>query len=162
MSEKNDLKVLEEKMLKNKIKQIVRESLESMGKFNAFEDKDDNIDGREADINNESPSEKRRRSEVENFFKKKGQSKSKSGINNAYFAYKLSGVEPKKGKDTNAMKNARSQFEKKLNHEKNDAGYEASFSSEEINNLQSYISSTKLSEAVSNAIKKVLRDVNQE
>lgn len=142
----------EEKQLKAAIKQIVRESLENYGAFNTYEEdnkEDDGKDGRRADMNSENEKEEKLRSEVESYFKQ-------PGVDCAYFAYRLANVDPKEGSDTNEMKNARSLFMKKLNHEDNESGYPYSFDSSEVNRLQSLISSDQISEAVNKAMKKIL------
>lgn len=142
----------EEKQLKGIIKQMVRESLENYGAFNTYETdnkEDDGKDGRKADINAENEKEEKLRSEVEQYFKQ-------PGVDCAYFAYRLANVEPKEGSDTNEMKNARSLFMKKLNHEDNESGYPYSFDSSEVNRLHSLISSDQISEAVNKAMKKIL------
>ena len=142
----------EEKQLKNAIKKMVREHLENYGAFNTYEDdskENDNTDGRKADMNTENEKEEKLRSEVEAYFKQ-------PGVDCAYFAYRLANVEPEDGNDTNAMKNARSSFMKKLNHEENESGYPYSFDSSEVNRLHSMISSDQISEAVNKAMKKIL------
>lgn len=142
----------EEKQLKAAIKQIVRESLENYGAFNTYEEdnkEDDGKDGRRADMNSENEKEEKLRSEVESYFKQ-------PGVDCAYFAYRLANVDPKEGSDTNKMKNARSLFMKKLNHEDNESGYPYSFDSSEVNRLHSLISSDQISEAVNKAMKKIL------
>lgn len=142
----------EEKQLKAAIKQIVRESLENYGAFNTYEEdnkEDDGKDGRRADMNSENEKEEKLRSEVESYFKQ-------PGVDCAYFAYRLANVDSKEGSDTNEMKNARSLFMKKLNHEDNESGYPYSFDSSEVNRLHSLISSDQISEAVNKAMKKVL------
>lgn len=142
----------EEKQLKAAIKQMVRESLENYGAFNTYEEdkkEDDGKDGRKADMNSENEKEEKLRSEVESYFKQ-------PGVDCAYFAYRLANVDPKEGSDTNEMKNARSLFMKKLNHEDNESGYPYSFDSSEVNRLHSLISSDQISEAVNKAMKKIL------
>lgn len=142
----------EEKQLKAAIKQIVRESLENYGAFNTYEEdnkEDDGKDGRKADMNSKNEKEEKLRSEVESYFKQ-------PVVDCAYFAYRLANVDPKEGSDTNEMKNARSLFMKKLNHEDNESGYPYSFDSSEVNRLHSLISSDQISEAVNKAMKKIL------
>lgn len=142
----------EEKQLKAAIKQMVRESLENYGAFNTYEEdkkEDDGKDGRKADMNSENEKEEKLRSEVESYFKQ-------PGVDCAYFAYRLANVDPKESSDTNEMKNARSLFMKKLNHEDNESGYPYSFDSSEVNRLHSLISSDQISEAVNKAMKKIL------
>lgn len=160
-------KNLMEYRLKQYIKNIVRESFESMGGFSQFEEEEDNnkSDKKSApkpihnpngvsDMNNETKEEEERRSQVEEFFKKEG-------VDIAPYAYQLYNVERTEGEDTNEMKNARSKFMKCLNHEPNEDGYPYSFDSAEINKLHSFISAgqlseAKINEAVRKAIKKVL------
>lgn len=144
---------LQEQKLKNYIKKLVREMIEMDGGMNQFEDnyKADyphkgenekkplhNPNGT-SDQNNENQEEEQLRSSVEKFF----QSPSKSGrkVDIAGYAYQLDGIHPKEGEDSNEMKNSRSLFMKKLNHEPNDQGYPYSFSTDEINRLASMISS---------------------
>ena len=91
-----------------------------------------------ADIHDETQSEKIVRNQVEEFFKQ-------PGVDNAPYAYKLYNVIPKKGKDTNDMKNARKKFADNVNHAKNQNGYAYTFTSAEINRLQSMISNSELS-----------------
>lgn len=155
-------KTLNENMLKSYIKKLVRESFETMGGFSQFETKDDKgkgkgkdkeDDGRLSDMNTETNTESEMRDSIENYFKQ-------PGVNNAPYAYKLDNIEPEEGKDTNAMKNSRHKFAAKLNHTKNDNGYPNSFNSSELNRLKGMISSNELSEAVNNAIKKVLSENN--
>lgn len=146
-------KVLEEQVLKSRIKGIVREMLESFSDFSQFEESGDgddeessepaepkpihNPDGT-SDMNNETKEEQELRNEVEEYFKREG-------VDIAPYAYKLYGVSHEKGKDTNEMKNARSKFMKCLNHEPNENGYPYSFTSAEINQLKGHISSGNLS-----------------
>lgn len=156
--------VMAEQKLKETVRRIVNESLEELGGFQTLEGTDDaeqekkqerhndsieKKDERLSDMNTETEKESEKRSQIENFFKDKG-------VNNAPYAYELFGVSADKGKDTNAMKNARSEFAKKLNHELNDNGYPYSFSSSEVNRLESLRSGGQLAEAVEKAIKKVL------
>lgn len=123
----------------------VAESLSELGYMNAAEatddKKDNDTDGRLSDEHVENSKEARRRSNVEDFFKR-------PGVNNAPYAYKLYGVKSKKGKDTNAMKNARKKFSDNVNHARNQNGYPYSFTSPEINRLQTMITDTELSESV--------------
>ena len=154
---------LNEYMLKNRVREMVRESLEAYGGFSQFEAEDNDTEQAEAkpvhnpdgisDMNNETKEQQELRNEVEAYFKK-------DGIDIAPFAYKLYGVEKVEGEDTNEMKNARSKFMKCLNHEPNTNGYPYSFTSHEINRLKSLYSAGQMSEAieraVNNAIKKVL------
>lgn len=71
--------------------------------------------------------------QIEDFF-------DRDGVDIAPYAYKLFGTKPKKNKDTNEMKNARSLFYKKLHHEENSEGFSYSFTLEELIHLQSLIS----------------------
>lgn len=136
-----------EKELKNEIKAMVRESLNSYGDFSQFEASNDETDskktekeddGRLSDMNTESDDEKETRDSIEAFFKQ-------PGVNNAPYAYELYGVEAKEGQDTNDMKNARKKFADCLNHEKNENGYPYSFDSDELNHLKGMISGNQLS-----------------
>lgn len=127
------------KNLRNIISESVNHVLENYfnGGYDAFEDdrkEDKEHDDRKADYKTETAKEKERRNQVEEFFKN-------PSIDSAQFAYRLYNVEAKKGNDTNEMKNARSRFMKCLYHEKNESGYPYSFTSSEINELQSFISS---------------------
>jgi hypothetical protein len=148
-------KNLAEYRLKQMIKSIVRESIESMGGMYQFEaDDDDKSDSDNkksseakplhnpngvSDQNNETEEEQQIRSSVEKFFKSANSVGKKVDI--AGYAYELDGIKPKSGEDTNEMKNSRGMFMKKLNHELNDQGYPYSFSTSEINHLASIISS---------------------
>ena len=139
-----------EQKLKNRIKSLVRESLESFGSFSQYEARDnDEEDGRLSDMNTETDDEAETRDSLEKYFKQ-------PEVNDAPYAYKLYGVEPKKGQDTNAMKNARKKFADCVNHAKNEKGYEYSFSSNELNTLKGMISGKQLNEAINSAFKKVL------
>ena len=133
----------------------VTESLSELGYMDTEEaadkNKDDETDGRLSDENLENSKEARRRSNVEDFFKR-------PGVNNAPYAYKLYGVKAKKGKDTNAMKNARKKFSDNVNHATNQNGYPYSFTSPEINRLQTMITDNELSESV---VRKVLEKVRK-
>jgi hypothetical protein len=146
-------KALNEAMLKSYIKKLVKESVETMGDFSQYEAKGDKEDGRLSDMNTETNAESETRDSIENFFKQ-------PGVNNAPYAYELYGVEAKEGQDTNDMKNARKKFADCVNHEKNQNGYPYSFNSSELNRLKGMISGNELSEAVNNAIKKVLSENN--
>ena len=147
-----------EQKLRKTIKKMVRESLESFGGLSQFEETDgekedapkklEKSDSGKADFNDETDEEKERRYEVEGFFKK-------DGVDIAPYAYKLYGVEAQEGEDTNEMKNARGKFMKCLNHEPNQAGYPYSFTSAEINQLQSEISSNQLSENMEKQVVKI-------
>ena len=146
-----------EQKLKNHIKSLVRESLENFGDFSQYEARDnddDDEDGRLSDMNTETDDEAETRDSIENFFKQ-------PGVNNAPYAYKLYGVEPKEGQDTNDMKNARKKFADCVNHEKNENGYPYSFSSAELNTLKGMISGNQLDEAINSAFKKVLKEIGE-
>ena len=157
-------KALAEEQLKNKIKKMVRESLESFGGFSQFEEDNDEkeeapkklkkSESGKADFNDENSDEQERRSQVEAFFLK-------DGVDIAPYAYELYGVERTEGEDTNEMKNARHKFTQCLHHEPNENGYPYSFTSAEINRLESSISAGRLSESINrtvkNAVKKVLK-----
>ena len=161
----------QEAKIKNYIKKIVKESIESMGDYSQFEGdykKDYPHKGENekplhnpngtSDQNNENDKEEMLRSSVEKFFKSNNTVGRKVDI--AGYAYQLDGIKPSKGEDSNEMKNSRSLFMKKLNHEPNDQGYPYSFSTAEINRLASMISSNnKLNEAVESAIKKVVNEI---
>ena len=147
------LKVINEATLKSRIKSIIRETLESFDGFSQFEasDEDEKEDGDSetterkpinnpdgvSDMNNETKDEHQLRNEIEAFFDNE---KDGRGVDIAPYAYRLYGVEDAKGKDTNDMKNARSKFMKCLHHEPNENGYPYSFTSAEINRLNSFIS----------------------
>ena len=73
-------------------------------------------------------------SQIEEFFKR-------DGVDIAPYAYKLAHVEYTEGDDTDEMKNARSLFYKKLNHDENSEGYVYGFEPDELIKLQSLISS---------------------
>lgn len=114
----------------NEIKRIIRNTLleifnNEIGPFETKEKTKKN--NKDNDISKET------RDSIEAFFKH-------PGVNCAAYAYKLYGVNRVEGEDTDDMKNARSKFMKCLNHEKNDAGYEYSFSSNELNHLANIIS----------------------
>lgn len=88
---------------------------------------------------------------VEKFFKNKG-------VNIAPYAYDLFKVEVVEGDDTNEMKNARSLFYKKLNHDVRESdGYEYKFNSKEINSLYSQISSNQMNESINRAVSTSIR-----
>lgn len=163
----------QEAQVKNYIKKLIKEELESMDAYDQFEGdyKKDyphkgenekkplkNPDGT-SDQNNEDEREQQLRSSVEKFFKSPNTVGRKIDI--AGYAYQLDGIKPTDGEDSNEMKNSRSLFMKKLNHEPNDQGYPYSFSTAEINRLASIISSNNtISEAVGSAIKKVIKEAN--
>lgn len=73
-------------------------------------------------------------SQIEEFFKR-------DGVDVAPYAYKMFHVEVVDGDDTDEMKNARSLFYKKLNHDENSEGYVYGFEPDELVHLQSLISS---------------------
>lgn len=141
---------IHEAIIKEQIKQFVRESLENLGGYSQYESSDEE-DGRLSDMNTESDSEAETRDSIENFFKQ-------PGVNNAPYAYKLYGVEAKDGQDTNDMKNARKKFADCVNHEKNENGYPYSFDSDELNTLKGMISGNQLDEAINKAFKDVLNE----
>lgn len=153
--EESTRRAINQYLFEERVRRIVKESIESFGDYSQFEaeDKDDdegqaerkpihNPDGT-SDMNNENQEEQELRDEVENFFDKDGRGR---GVDIAPYAYKLYGVEDTKGEDTNDMKNARSKFMKCLNHEPNENGYPYSFDSSEINRLKSFISAGHLAE----------------
>ena len=118
---------LNEYVIKQRVKQLVRESIQSMalseeGSEESGEEKED---------------EKKRRRQIEAYFQQKG-------INPAQFAYKLFGVTPVEGDDTNDMKNARSLFMKKVYNRENDEGSTYQFTPDETTRLRSMISSNDL------------------
>ena len=155
-------KNLAEYKLKQYIKGLVKESFDSMGAFSQFEDKDEESEPKKlekkdngvADFNHENENEEERRAQVEKFF-------GKPGVDIAQYAYKLYGITPREGEDTNEMKNARSKFMKCLNHEPNEAGYPYSFESQEVNKLQSMISSNQLNEDISPKLQSLMDDINR-
>ena len=116
---------LNEYAVKQRVKQIVRESIRSMA-----------IDEEETE-GSEKESEKKRRRQIESYFQQKG-------VNPAQFAYKLFGVTPVEGEDTNKMKNARSLFMKKVYNRENDEGSTYQFTPDETTKLRSMISSNDL------------------
>lgn len=142
--------------VKNRVKAIIKESFENQSDFTQFEKEEKKTkspmsssdDERLADIHSETEAEKTKRNQVEAFFKK-------PGVDNAPYAYELYGVIPREGEDTNDMKNARKKFSDNVNHAKNSNGYAYTFTSGEINRLQSLISNSQLSEAIDNAFRKV-------
>ena len=154
-------KNLAEYKLKQYIKGLVKESFDSMDAFSQFEDKDEESEPKKlkksengvADFNHEDGNEEEKRAQVEKFF-------GKPGVDIAQYAYKLYGVTPREGEDTNEMKNARSKFMKCLNHEPNEAGYPYSFESQEVNKLQSMISSNQLNEDISPKLQSLMDAVN--
>ena len=143
---------IHEAIIKEQIKQFVRESLENLGGYSQYESSDEE-DGRLSDMNTETDNEAETRDSIENFFKQ-------PGVNNAPYAYKLYGVEAKEGQDTNDMKNARKKFADCVNHEKNENGYPYSFDSDELNTLKGMISGNQLDEAINKAMRKILKENN--
>ena len=139
---------IQEALIKEQIKQLVRESLENFGGYSQYESSDKE-DGRLSDMNTETDDEAETRDSIENFLKQ-------PGVNNAPYAYELYGVEAKEGQDTNDMKNARKKFADCVNHEKNENSYTYSFSSNELNTLKGMISGNQLNEAINRAFKKIL------
>lgn len=118
--------------------------------------KQNKIDGRLSDINNETKKQQEKRDSVEEFFEN-------PSVNDAAYAYKLDNVTPQKGKDTKEMKNARHKFANCLHHEKNDAGYTYSFTSAEINHLANLISNqSKLNERINKAVNESVKKLNEE
>ena len=141
----------EEQILKNYIKKIVRESLNSMEENmfmekkskdkKKYEDKDSkdkndkqNKGHKKADKSQkESNRQRRRRIQVEKFLKQ-------DGVNPAQYFYKLFGTDGDTVGDNNDKKNYRSLGYKKRDHELNSDGYPYEFSPEEVNRLISLIS----------------------
>ena len=116
---------LNEYAIKQRVKKLVRESIESM----ALEE--------DEGVHDEREDEKKKRRQIEAYFQQKG-------INPAQFAYKLFGVTPVEGDDTNDMKNARSLFMKKVYNKENDEGSTYQFTPDETTRLRSMISSNDL------------------
>ena len=148
---------LSENDLKNIIKNRIIESF--LNSETIFQEENNGKDGRLSDMNTETKEEEEKRESVEDFFEN-------PAVNDATYAYDLKDVKPQKGKDTNAMKNARCEFEKKLHHKKNSAGYSYSFTSAEINHLANKISSNnKLNESINRAVnesfKKMKHSINE-
>lgn len=137
-------------IIANQVKKILAENFFSGSEY-AYES---SKDARLSDMNSETEEDEELRDSIESFFKQ-------PGVNCAAYAYKLYGVKPSKGEDTDEMKNARSKFAKCLNHEKNEAGYPYSFTSAELNRLKSMISSNQLTEAVNKAFATVKRRLNE-
>lgn len=156
--------VFKKALLKEKIRSLIKESFEELDDYSMYEeegedvngpksDSDSDEDGRLADINTEDDRELEKRAQIEDFFKK-------AGVNNAPYAYELYRVKPVKGKDTNDMKNARKKFADNVNHAKNQMGYPYSFTSAEINKLQSMISNNELSEEkIKEIAKKTIQEI---
>ena len=171
----NEAKRLQtESELKNKIKSLVREELESFGGMEQFEESDDDSESKGksvekkplhnpdgvSDQNNETKEQQLLRSSIEKFFKSPSSVGRKVDL--AGYAYQLDGLKPTPGEDSKEMKNSRSLFVKKLNHEPNDQGYPYSFSTDEINRLASMISSNnKVRESVRSSFKKMLKEAEE-
>ena len=103
-------------------------------------------------MKSEKGEDKHRRGQVEGYF-------SNPGVDVAQYAYRLYGIEPKKGEDTNDMKNARSKFMKCLNHETNETGYPYSFTTAEVNRLYSIISNNQLNENINRSVSRAFNKV---
>lgn len=170
---------INERILRNIIFESINEEFENNdfvseffrpeADFQAYEKKDSDKKGKKSDKKKDSDKkeesggkemspEKRKAIEddLSDFFEN-------DGVNKAAYAYKLFGVEPEEGKDTNDEKNARGLFAKKLDHEKDrSTGYVYSFSSEELNRLESMkndkLDESRLRNIVGESIKKVLRE----
>lgn len=148
---------LNEMKLKAVIKSMLREYIESEfgdmeeTKSDDNEKSDDVDDEPKTDDNKDNKQKKDEKpdkddpeteeliSSIEKYFKN-------PGVKQAPFAYKLGGIKQTSGKDTEEMKNERSKFAKKVNHELNDSGYPYQFSPEEAIRLKSLISAQELSE----------------
>lgn len=143
---------INESQLRNIIAEQVKAYLaeEFFGNENFTSEAED--DKRLSDMNNESDEESELRDSIEAFFKQ-------PGVNCAAYAYKLYGVKPVEGEDTDEMKNARSKFMKCLNHEKNEAGYPYSFTSAELNTLKGMISSNQLNERINKAVNESFKKI---
>ena len=101
-------------------------------KHDSKKDKDDD-DNSDVD----SPKTEELISSIEDYF-------SNPAIKQAPFAYKLYGVEPIEGDDTDEMKNARKKFSAKVNHELNDSGYPYQFDGSEAVAIKGMISAQNL------------------
>lgn len=130
-------RLMNEQQFAKYIYKLVMESMEALSGYN-FESSNNDDDENQNDDSKRRNN--RRRQQVEAFFKQ-------PGVNPAAYAYRLYGVKPVEGDDTNEMKNARSKFMKCLNHEKNEDGYEYAFTSAEINELFSMISGNEMKES---------------
>lgn len=148
---------------KKRVLKMLKEEFENWGNYYQYEEEGEDVgrkskesqnldDERLADIHSETSSEKKVRSQVENFFKQ-------PGVDNAPYAYKLYNVRPEKGKDTNDMKNARKKFADNVNHATNQNGYAYTFTSAEINRLQSMISNSELQEQSFRKTKKEIEEI---
>ena len=148
---------------KKRVLKMLKEEFENWGNYSQYEEEGEDVgrkskesqnldDERLADIHSETSSEKKVRSQVENFFKQ-------PGVDNAPYAYKLYNVRPEKGKDTNDMKNARKKFADNVNHATNQNGYAYTFTSAEINRLQSMISNSELQEQSFRKTKKEIEEI---
>lgn len=142
-------KYINESQLKSIIYNQVRKYLTE----NLYLESDKEND-RLSDMETETKKEQELRNSVEDYFKK-------PEVNNAPYAYKLDNVSPQKGKDTNAMKDARHDFAAKLNHTKNEAGYPYSFTSSEVTHLANMISNSSLNEAISRAVNESFKRLNE-
>ena len=151
---------------KKRVLKMLKEEFENWGNYYQYEEEGEDVgrkskesqnldDERLADIHSETSSEKKVRSQVENFFKQ-------PGVDNAPYAYKLYNVRPEKGKDTNDMKNARKKFADNVNHATNQNGYAYTFTSAEINRLQSMISNSELQEQSFRKTKKEIEEIARE
>lgn len=116
----------EEKILREKIKDIIRETI-----FDYFSNEVQKNDKSKKDDKEDSPNSTKKisKSRVINQLKSKG-------INKAQFAYKLW---PEKDKDS-----ARSYFYKCLNHETNDDGDVYSFDDKEATELRSMLNNQQI------------------
>jgi hypothetical protein len=130
-------RLMNEQQFANYIYKLVMESMEALSGYNFESSNNDDDENQNDDTKRRN---NRRRQQVEAFFKQ-------PGVNPAAYAYRLYGVKPVEGDDTNEMKNARSKFMKCLNHEKNEDGYEYAFTSAEINELFSMISGNEMKES---------------
>ena len=148
---------------KKRVLKMLKEEFKNWGNYSQYEEEGEDVgresreskgeeDGRLADIHGESQAEKKVRTQVENFFKQ-------PGVDNAPYAYKLYNVRPEKGKDTNDMKNARKKFADNVNHATNQNGYAYTFTSAEINRLQSMISNSELQEQSFRKTKKDIEEI---
>lgn len=133
-------KIMNERQFNSLIYKMVCESIDALSGYN-FESNDSNNGDDDVQNDDSKRRNNRRRQQVEAFFKQ-------PGVNPAAYAYRLYGVKPVEGDDTNEMKNARSKFMKCLNHEKNEDGYEYAFTSAEINELFSMISGNEMKESI--------------
>jgi len=133
---------LNEMKIKAAIKKMLREYIEN--EFGDIEEKKSDDKPKKSSKKNDKLGNDERETEelvssIEDYFKN-------PGVKQAPFAYKLYGVKPMQGKDTEEMKNARKKFSAKVNHELNDSGYPYQFSPEDAVELKSLISAQELSE----------------